>query len=57
MGDEKFQILFVITTGTLSNPIIGFNVIENLVSSEKPDLVVYTLQKSCEKCPHWLVST
>ena len=46
MGGEKFQIPFVITTGTLANPIIGFNVVEHLVSSGKPDLVVSTLQKA-----------
>ena len=36
----------MITTGTLANPIIGFNVVEHLVSSGNPDLVVSLLQKA-----------
>ena len=46
MGSEKFLVPFIVTTGTLVHPIVGFNVIEHLISSGNPDMVIASLQKA-----------
>ena len=46
MDGEHFLVPFVVTTGTLANPIIGFNVVEHLISSGKPELIVSSLHKA-----------
>ena len=46
IGQEKFPVPVVVTSGALSNPIIGFNVVEHLIRSGNPNMVVTALEEA-----------
>ena len=46
MGQSSFPVPFVVTSGTLSHPIIGFNVMAHVISLGKADDVVTSLQNA-----------
>ena len=48
MGGKTFPVPFLVTEAELSQPIVGFNVIENLIRTEKPEDVVKFLSNSIQ---------
>ena len=46
LGHCTFPVPFIVTSGSLSQPIIGFNVMEHVIRMGSPDTVVSSLQKA-----------
>ena len=46
MGQKKFPVPFVVTSGSLANPIIGFNVMTHAICSGDADTVVTSLKEA-----------
>ena len=46
LGDCSFPVPFVVTSGSLSQPIVGFNVMEHIIRSGNPSTLVSTLQQA-----------
>ena len=46
LGHRTFPVPFVVTSGALSNPIIGFNVLTHAICSGDTDMVVSSLRES-----------
>jgi transposase InsO family protein len=44
LGDSSFPVPFVITSGQLSQPIIGFNVMKHMICSGERDTVISSLR-------------
>ena len=49
MGHKTFPVPFVVTSSSLSNPIIGFNVMTHAICSGETDMVVSSLRESMEE--------
>ena len=46
LGQCSFPVPFVVTGGSMNQPIIGFNVLEHIISSGNPDTVVNSLHQA-----------
>ena len=46
LGSVNFPVPFVVTSGSLAQPIIGFNVMEHVIRMGQPDTIISSLQKS-----------
>ena len=46
LGHCTFPVPFIVTSGSLSQPILGFNVMEHVIRMGSPDTVVSSLQKA-----------
>ena len=46
LGHCTFPVPFIVTSGSLSQPILGFNVMEHVIAIGSPDTVVSSLKKA-----------
>ena len=48
LGDCKFPVPFVITSGSMSQPLLGFNVMEHMISLGNSDTMVFSLHSAMD---------
>ena len=46
LGHCTFPVPFIVTSGSLSQPILGFNVMEHVIAMGSPDTIVSSLKKA-----------